>query len=68
MRNDKIIYSINVADIQTVATEVYGRELTEQEVKKIIDPIGDRIGWYEAIEDAISNNLELEPQVEDNNL
>jgi hypothetical protein len=65
MRNNKIIFSINVEDIQTVATEVYGRELTEEEVKKIIDPIGGRIGWYEAIEDAISSHLELEAQEDD---
>jgi hypothetical protein len=65
MRKDKIIYSINVADIQNVATERFGRKLTENEIKKIIDPIGNRIGWYEAIEDAISYVLELEPQEED---
>ena len=62
MREDKVIYSISVADIQTVATEVYGRRLSDEEIKKVIDPIGDRIGWYEAIADAINFVLELEPQ------
>ena len=65
MRRDKIIYSINIADIQNVAEERYGRKLTDEEIKKIIDPIGDRIGWYEAIQDAIEQILELELQEDD---
>lgn len=57
---NEIIYSLNIQDIQTVAEENFGRELTNEEIKKILDPIADRIPWYDAIYDAIKDNLEIE--------
>jgi hypothetical protein len=60
MNKDKIIYQLTIEDIQTVATEVYGRELSEQEIKKIIYPIGDRVAWYDIIDDCIRAYLSLE--------
>lgn len=46
---DKIVYSINVEDIQNVAEEQLGRELQEKEVIFIEDRLGDYIDWYNSI-------------------
>lgn len=56
----KVIYSINIADVQTVAEGNFGRKLTSEEIEKIIGAIGNRIPWYEAIQDAIKDKLGLE--------
>ena len=51
-----IFYSLNVVDIQTVATGEIGKELTDGEINKLIksDSIADRIPWYDAIAAAIN--------------
>lgn len=54
---DKIIYSINIEDIQTVAEEELGRKLSRKELKIIEDKIGNYIDWYEAILTAINKSL-----------
>ncbi|MCX6829767.1 MAG: hypothetical protein NT002_10885 [candidate division Zixibacteria bacterium] len=56
---EKIIYSINIEDVQTVAQEEYGRVLTPDELKKVEDKIGDYFGWYDAIDMLICDQLEL---------
>ena len=56
MRN-KTIYRLQVADIQHVAKEVYGRPLTNDEVEKVIEPVGDAISWYDIVADAIDYAL-----------
>ncbi len=53
MKNNKIIYSLTVEDIQTVANQEIERDLSSDEIKKIIEPIGENIKWYDAIADAI---------------
>ena len=45
----KTVYSINVEDIQNVAEEQLGRELTEKEVNFVEDRLGDYIDWYDSI-------------------
>jgi hypothetical protein len=57
MKKNKIIYSINVEDIQNVANDELERDLTDEEIESIIDLIGDNIGWYDAIADAISEKI-----------
>jgi hypothetical protein len=52
--NERIVYSLNVDDLQTVAAEVLGRRLEEHELKIVEDLLGDYIGWYEAIAAAIA--------------
>ena len=52
----RIIYSINVEDIQTVADEVLKRPLTEAEIAKIEDAVGENISWFDAIEQAMIDN------------
>lgn len=49
MSNNKIIYSINIKDIQNVAEQELSRKLTKAELKIIEDKIGDHFDWYDSI-------------------
>jgi len=60
MRKSKIIYQLTIEDIQTVAEENFVRKLNPAEIEKIIDPIVNRISWYDTIYDAIKDNLDIE--------
>ena len=53
----RIIYSINIEDIQNVAEEELGRKLSERELEIVKDKIGDYIDWYGAIDLAIRNGI-----------
>jgi hypothetical protein len=55
--NERIVYSINVSDIQEVANEVLERELTKEEISLIEDSIADHIDWFQAIENAIDEHI-----------
>ena len=57
IETSKIIYSINIEDVQNVAEEEHGKKLTKKELKIIEDKIGDYIDWYDAIDIAIQNNI-----------
>lgn len=58
MKNSKrIVYSINVEDIQNVAMEVLDRKLTKKEVSLVERSLGDHIKWFDAIEFAINENI-----------
>lgn len=59
-KKKEMIYSVSTEDIQQVAEENFGRKLTSKEVKKILDPIADRIPWYDAIYEAIKDTLNIE--------
>ncbi|WAC06436.1 MAG: hypothetical protein OS130_09205 [Thermodesulfobacteriota bacterium] len=58
--NERIVYSINVSDIQQVANEVLDRDLTKKEIRLVENSIGDNIDWFQAIEDAILKNITQE--------
>lgn len=49
MKPSKIIYSLNIEDVQNVAEQELERALTKKELKIIEDKVGDYIDWYEAI-------------------
>ena len=53
----KIIYSLNIEDVQNVAEEEIGRELSEKELKIVEDKLGDYIDWYSAIDITIQNEI-----------
>ena len=57
MKPSKIIYSINIEDVQNVAEEELGRKLSKKELEIIEDKIGDYIDWYGAIDFAIQNEI-----------
>lgn len=50
---DKIIYSLNENDVQTVAAQEIGRKLRSEEINAIVDDIAENINWYEAIANSI---------------
>ncbi|HQQ70910.1 MAG TPA: hypothetical protein PLL92_11450 [Alicycliphilus sp.] len=60
MNSMDIIYSLCVDDVQTVAQDVLGRTLSDSEVFSIVDLVGERISWFDAIEDSIRVGLGLE--------
>jgi len=53
----KIIYSINIEDVQNVAEEELERKLTKKELEIIEDKLGDHIDWYSAIDTAIQSEI-----------
>ena len=58
MRNNRIIYSINIEDVQGVALQECARKLSETELKIVEDKIGDQFNWYEAILSTINLHIE----------
>ena len=48
-KKSKVIYSINVEDLQTVAEQELERELTNDEIEIVEKRLGDHIDWYGAI-------------------
>ena len=61
MNRDKVVYSISVKDIYTVAAAVLERTPTKKEIKFIEEKIGDRIGWYVIIESLLIE-FKLQPK------
>lgn len=49
MRKNKVIYSINIEDVQDVARQELDRELTAAELRVVEDKIGDQFDWYGSI-------------------
>lgn len=58
MDKDKIIYSLNIEDIQNVANETLNRDLNENEIKLVENKLGDYIDWFGAIFDTINDVIE----------
>lgn len=57
-KNNKVVYSISVEDIQSVSQEKLGRKLTDKEIDKIIRDID--LEWYDEVEALILSNIEGE--------
>jgi hypothetical protein len=60
LNRDTIIYSLNVQDVQVVALQEVGRELSQQEIEKIRDLIASNINWYDAISASIQTSINAE--------
>lgn len=58
MKDNKIIYSLNEEDIQTISLDLLERNLTSEEIKKVIPFIEKKINWYDAIVDSINESIE----------
>lgn len=52
--NNRIVYSLNVEDIQNVANEILDRELTQEEVNKVVDVVQERMPWFDVLSDSIN--------------
>lgn len=50
---NEIVYSLSIEDIQMVATQEMDRELTDDEIEKVKNLIGERISWYDVILNSI---------------
>ncbi len=57
---DRVVYSINIEDLQNVAEQELERELTDEEIKIVEERLGDYIDWYGVIaltlDDVIKKN------------
>ena len=62
MRKNKIIYSINIEDIQNVAEQELGRELTVEELRIVEDKISEQFDWYGAISDVLDKYIAIKEQ------
>ena len=56
---NKIVYSINVADLQDVSESVLERRLTDGEIAVLERSLGDFIDWFSAIENAINRHIDV---------
>ena len=59
MNTSKIIYSINIEDVQNVAVEYLGRQVSKRDLKIIEEKLGDYIDWYQAIILAIDDAVTI---------
>jgi len=57
MKNNSIVYSLTIEDIQTVANEELGRDLSSQEIENVKDTIAEKINWFDAISDSINEKI-----------
>lgn len=56
IKSNYILYSINVEDAQNVANEIIDRDLTDDEIKKVEERIGDYFSnWFDLLEMAIDD-------------
>ncbi len=55
MKNAEIFYSLTIEDIQNVAEESLQRNLSDDEVRKVIPLVEQQISWHDIIDDAINS-------------
>ena len=58
IKENKIFYSLNIGDIQTVAIDSLNRKLKADEIDKVVAEIEKSINWFDIIEEAISSTVE----------
>ncbi len=47
MEQERIIYSLNIEDVQTVASEILDRHLSTNKISQIEEADAERIDWIE---------------------
>jgi len=57
MNKGKVIYRLKIEDVQNVAVEEFGRTLTDDELEKVEDNLGDYINWYDLIKMTVENHV-----------
>ncbi|MCX5846648.1 MAG: hypothetical protein NTW12_09900 [Deltaproteobacteria bacterium] len=65
MRKNKILYSIDIEDVQNVAQQELGRELTVEELKIVEDRSGDQFDWYGSIVAVLDEHITTHESFED---
>lgn len=63
MKQEKIIYSLSEEDIQTVSFQELGRDLSSEEIQKLIPLIESKIDWYEVITSSINESIGFEEEL-----
>ncbi len=58
IKGNKIFYSLNIGDIQTVAIDSLNRKLNDDEIEKVIAEVEKSINWFDIIEEAITSIVE----------
>ena len=53
MKKNPIIYSLTIEDIQTVANQELGKNLSSNEIENIKETLAEKINWFDAISDSI---------------
>ena len=53
--NGDLVYSLSVEDLNNVANDLLGRDLTPDEATAVVDRLGDFMPWYEAISNTIQD-------------
>lgn len=56
MNKNKIIYKLTIEDIQDISQENLVRELSSEEINKILDSIASRVPWFDAIYESKKEN------------
>jgi hypothetical protein len=54
---NRVIYSINISDVQAVSARTLKRALTDNEIALVHESVGDFIDWFHAIESAIHKHV-----------
>ncbi len=57
MNKQKVIYRLKIEDVQNVALAEFGRALTDHELEKVEDNLGDYINWYDLLKMTIENHV-----------
>ena len=55
--SEKIVYSMNVNDLQEVSRQVIERPLTKMEIVLIGESVGEYVDWFQAVESAIRKHI-----------
>ncbi|MEK6764611.1 MAG: hypothetical protein AABY49_00065 [Planctomycetota bacterium] len=59
IKNDYVLYSINVEDTQAVAIDTIDRDLTDREIRNVEKRLGDYLpNWFDLLEMAINDVVE----------
>lgn len=56
-RSPRVVYSLDTTDVQSVAEDELGRELSRNEMKLVEAKLGDHIDWSAAIATVISEEI-----------
>lgn len=68
MRKNMVIYKLTVEDINNVANDVIERNLTQEEMKRVICCVGNFIPWDEAIVNSfLSVGIKFDEDIEEKN-
>ncbi|MBI1821522.1 MAG: hypothetical protein HY036_02350 [Nitrospirae bacterium] len=54
--SERVVYSLTIDDIQTVAKDDLERKLNKKELKMVENKIGDHVNWFEAISSAMKDS------------